>query len=358
MKVLIVKTSSLGDVVHALPVLSYLRSAAPSVAIDWVVEEPFAPLLENHPLLRKVYRIDTQLWRRFPSKGVRDIPKIIRCLRRERYDVALDLQGNIKSGVLTFFSGAPLRYGFDAKSVRERPNLLATHRRVSLTQADYHITDRSLKIASSAFPGGRRDIESPFLFADKKLSAEVESRLESEGLVGSESGKKLVLFHPGTTWKTKCWPVDLWKKLAADLIAGHGSSIALILSWGNEAEKTAAQEIQSAVRGQAITWPRGSLRELLALLARVDLVVGGDTGPIHIAAALGTSTVTIFRATHADRNGPRGENHIRLQSPLPCSPCLLKNCPRDGMCGHSIGVDAVSKAVRNLLAKCRNAERN
>jgi heptosyltransferase-1 len=122
-----------------------------------------------------------------------------------------------------------------------------------------------------------------------------------------------------------------------------------VLIWGNEEEQDVCREIYDAVQGRAVIWPRCTLPELAALLQKADLVVGGDTGPIHIAAAVGTATVSLFRVTDAERNGPRGKKHIRLQSSLDCSPCLRKKCDRDGECGHSIEVDQVFDAIGRLL---------
>ena len=152
MKVLIVKTSALGDVVHALPVLAWIKSADPAMEIDWLVEEGFAPLLDGHPLLRRVHRIATRSWRLkgWPA-AAREGLRTIGLLRREEYDIVLDLQGNSKSGLFTLLSGAPLRYGFNGKAVREWPNLLATNRWVPLSAVDHHISERSLAIARAVF---------------------------------------------------------------------------------------------------------------------------------------------------------------------------------------------------------------
>jgi heptosyltransferase-1 len=156
-----------------------------------------------------------------------------------------------------------------------------------------------------------------------------------------------VILHYGTTWTTKLWPLDRWCDLAAAL---RRRGVRPVLTWGNDTELAAARQILEACHGQAVVWPRGTLPELVALLARADLVVGGDTGPVHIAAAVGTPTVSLYRVTDARRNGPRGDRHIRLQAPLDCSPCLRKACDRDTECGGSIAVAEVLRAVERLLA--------
>jgi heptosyltransferase-1 len=344
MRVLVVKVSALGDVVHALPVLAWLKSAEPGMEIDWLVEEGFAPLLEGHPLLRRVHRLAIKAWRRQGWRAVlRGVLATGRSLRAERYDVVLDLQGNIKSGVFTLLAGAPRRYGFARDGVREWPNLLATNRRVPLTPAEHHVSERSLAVARAAFPGGReRPLGGPLPVVPAAAAA-VERRL---GDLGLTAPAPLVVLHCGTTWTTKLWPLPHWCELAAALVR---RGLRPVLSWGNEEELAQAQQILDASGGGAVLWPRGTLPELVALLSRADLVVGGDTGPVHIAAAVGTATVSLYRVTDARRNGPRGERHLLLQAPLDCSPCLRKSCGRDAECGASIAVAEVVAAVERLL---------
>lgn len=344
MKVLVVKVSALGDVVHALPVLSYLHSVAYDMHVDWLVEEGFASLLEGHPLIRRVHRVNTRGWRR---AGVRTLlaggGETVAALRREKYDIVLDLQGNSKSGLFTRLAGAPLRFGFDRDGVREWPNLLATNRQVPLSEA-HHVSDRSLAIARAAVPGGDEPASAGPLTVQPSAAERVEEQVRHFGL----TGERIVVLHYGTTWSTKLWPLENWRSLADRIVRELG--IQPVLTWGSEAERTAAEAIREGCGGAAILWPRGTLPELVALLARADLAVGGDTGPIHIAAAVGTPTVSLYRVTDAERNGPRGKAHIRLQAPLDCSPCLRKKCERDGECGRSIEIEPVFEAVRRQLA--------
>lgn len=347
MKVLIVKTSALGDIVHALPVVNYLRSANPQLTIGWLVEKPFAPLLQAKQHLSSVHTIETKRWRR-PGRLIHAgaaIYKVLWSLRREKYDVVLDLQGNAKSGLFTFFSAAPSRFGFDRKSVREWLNLLTTNRHVAIADRDHHITDRALRIATTAFPGGFVSRSSNSLAVDEAATAQMKERIREAGL----SGKKLVLMHPGTTWKTKCLSAAFWMSLAA--VLNRDDRLILLLSWGTEEELAEVRKIKNENPERCIIWPRSELGELMALLAQMDVVIGGDTGPVHIAAALGTSTVSFYRATDRRRNGPRGEGHFSFQSPLDCSPCLRKSCPRDDECSNSLKMKAAREAVYDLLER-------
>lgn len=349
MKVLIIKASALGDVVHALPVLAWLKSADRTLEIDWLVEEAFAPLLAGHPLLRQVHRLRTRAWRKAGIlAGSREGWRLIGELRREAYDVVLDLQGNSKSGLFTLLSGAPVRYGFARDSVREWPNLLATNRKVVPAERDFHITDRSLAIARAAFPAGTDSRLAGPLPVSDQAAADVRTKLHEAGLTTGP----LIVLHYGTTWPTKLWPLPSWQELARRLVVEVG--LRPILTWGNQAELDAVQAIDRHCDQQCLVWPRGSLQELVALLARADLVVGGDTGPVHIAAAVGTSTVSIFRVTDASRNAPRGKGHVSLSAPMECAPCLRKECDRDQECAASVTVSAVADAVQTLLGEDRH----
>jgi heptosyltransferase I len=347
MQVLIVKTSALGDIVHAVPVISYLHAVCPDVEIDWLVENPFAPLLENHAYIRNIHRIHTKCWRQ-PGNFLLALTGMcitLKSLRTMRYDIVLDLQGNSKSGLFTLSSGAPLRIGYDRHNVREWPNLLATNRHVPICNGDHHITDRALKIAASAFPTGVMGLEPNTLRADKLAIAAVKEKLKRNEL----SSKKLILMHPGTTWKTKCISPQFWAQLATRLAASD--NLQLLFTWGNAEELKVVTDLKKGFTGRILVWPRTDLTELMALISQVDLVIGGDTGPVHLAAALGTSTVSFYRATDKSRNGPRGKNHITFQSPLECSPCLLKECPQNDHCSNmSIEVHEAEEAVYTLLA--------
>lgn len=343
MRVLIVKISALGDVIHALPTLAWLKSNDPAIEIDWLVEEGFAPLLEGHSLLRKVHRLGLKRWRRQGwLAAIKGVKNTIAELRRENYDLVLDLQGNSKSGLFTLLCGASQRYGFDRGGVREWPNLLATNHKVPLGVDSHHISDRSLAVARAAFPGVK---EIP-LAGPMEVQEEASNTVERQLADFHSDQEPLVVLQYGTTWVTKLWPLECWQQLVEKLC---DDGLRPLLIWGNDAEHQACQEIKRASKDRALIWPRGTLPELVALLQRADLVVGGDTGPIHIAAAVGTSTVSLFRVTDATRNGPRGDQHIRLESPLDCAPCLRKSCPRDEECGRSILVDIVVDAVFQLL---------
>ncbi|MBN1142238.1 MAG: lipopolysaccharide heptosyltransferase I [Deltaproteobacteria bacterium] len=343
MKILVVKISALGDVVHALPAALYLRNRCPKAQIDWLVEEVFAPLLEGLPYIDTVLPLNSREIREKKSCGeLKRMWQIVRRIRQTGYDYIFDLQGNTKSAFFTLISGAPRRFGFDRGGVREWPNLLATNCKVPLDGA-FHIADRSLTVVAAAFPGGETPAFAECLRPQPEALAFVKKWLADHGT----ASRRIVVCHAGTTWKTKLWAPEHWQELLLRLRGERQTAI--VLTWGNRQERELAVSLREGSGDEVLLWPGGDLPKLAALLSLAALVVGGDTGPVHIAAALGTPTVSIYRATDADRNGPAGDQHVLLQCPLDCSPCLSKGCDRDRECSLAIPVSEVEKGVAKLL---------
>ena len=346
MRILIVKVSALGDIIHALPVLDYLHQVSPGVEIGWVVEEGNRDVLEGHPLLRRLHVIRTRAWRRDPLCDTtrREITAVRRDLRDADYDIAFDLQGNIKSGIVTWLSGARRRYGFDRDGARESLNLLFTTNQVPLRRQDHHISHRSLRVVSVPFG---RDYAGMTLGTD--IFTSLEDEQAAEALLATLDDGLVFLFHNGTTWTTKLWHEEGWIDLGKRVLARFPDS-SILLSWGNEQEKTVAESIAAGIGVGVRVLPKLTLKGFCALLKKVDLVVGGDTGPVHMAAAVGTPTVSFYRATDGSRNGPRGEQHVLVQSSLDCTACLRKSCDKDIPCRTSITADKLMVGIERLLA--------
>jgi heptosyltransferase-1 len=346
MRVLIVKTSALGDIVHALPLLDFLHRVSPGIEVDWVVEERFREVLDGNPLISTVFTVDTRTWRKgLLSPAIwRAIASVRNALLERSYNIVFDIQGNLKSGIITWLSGCSRRYGFDSDAVREAFNLRCTTNRVPLRKQDYHVTDRSLRVVSVPFG---KDYSGLLLTTDIVTTPEDDEAALlwlatlSDGLV--------FLFHHGTTWKTKLWCDSGWIELGRSMLEIFPDAT-ILLSYGGEEERVTAERIAAGIGRQARLLPRLSIKGFAAMLKKVDLMFGGDTGPIHIAAAVGTPTVSFYRATDGKRNGPRGEMHRLVQSGLSCSRCLLKECDKDDQCKGSITVDAMKKAAMELLS--------
>jgi len=346
MRVLIVKTSALGDIVHALPVLDFLHKVSPGIEVDWVVEERFREVLDGNPLVSSIFTVDTRKWRKgFCALSTwREMLEVRAALLARSYKLVFDIQGNLKSGIITRLTGCSRRYGFDSDAVRESFNLRCTTNKVPLRRQDYHVTDRSLRVV--CVPFGKE-------YADFRLTADIATSREDDEeaslLLATLSDGLVFLFHHGTTWKTKLWNEAGWIELGRELLDRFADAT-ILLSWGGDEERAVADRIAAGIGRQARLLPRLSIKGFAAMLKKVDLMFGGDTGPIHIAAAVGTPTVSFYRATDGRRNGPRGELHRLVQSNLTCSRCLNKVCDKDQKCRESITVDAMMKAALEILS--------
>jgi heptosyltransferase-1 len=345
MRVLIIKTSSLGDVIHALPVIDYLHQVSPESEIDWVVEEPFLPIVEHNPHLARIHVIRTKTWRRnkLASSTLREIAGLRAALRERQYDLVFDLQGNFKSGMISRFTGANQRIGFTADVLQEKVNALFSTRRVPFGSSDRTASDRYLRVVSTLFG---RD------FADMQLSGGIVSAPEDEAAAGSYlaqvPGRPVFFFQVGTTWNTKLWYPEGWSQLARRLMARYPGA-AILINWGNPSEKELAERIVSEVGATVRLLPWLRIRELIPVIRRVDLVIGGDTGPLYLAAAVGAPTVSYYRATSAATYAPRGEQHRSVQAAMTCAGCGLTSCEKDAACRSSISVDALFTAVTSLV---------
>ncbi|HET8577315.1 MAG TPA: lipopolysaccharide heptosyltransferase I [Methylomirabilota bacterium] len=313
MKIAIVKLSSLGDVVHALPVARALRQGLPQAQLTWIVEAREYAILRDHPDLDAVVPVDTRLWRRliWRPAGARQVwEKLGRLqtrIRATRFDVALDLQGLIKSGVLTAYTGAPLRIGFGPGRARERLSALFTNRHVTPPATAVHVVEQYLSLlAPLGVAAGAPEFHVP-------VRPETERRMEE--FLGERGVKRqdlLVAINPGAGRESKRWPVSHFRTLAARLASEPG--VQLLLLWGPD-EVHMARQIGEGLPVKAILAPPTDLDELASLLRRCALMIANDTGPLHLAAALGTPALGLFGPTRAERNGPYGSHCRGLQSP-------------------------------------------
>jgi heptosyltransferase-1 len=348
MRILIIKTSALGDIIHALPLLDYLHQVTPGVRIDWVVEEAFLELLSGNPLLDRLITVAFKRWRKSPlaPRTVREVGAFRRQLQEREYDLVFDVQGNAKSGLVCWLANSQHKIGFSRDDMQERLNGLFTDQKVALHPDDRHATTRYLRIVSTPFgvdPAGL------------KLTTDIHTAHDDEAagkLLPQGACGPVVLFHTGTTWQTKLWHESGWVALGRDLLQRY-SDATILLSWGNDFEHEMVQRIAQQVGSRVQVLERMSLKRFAALLKRVDCVVGGDTGPVHLAAVVGTATVSFYRCTDGSLNGPKGERHLIVQSPLVCTKCLKKTCERNEECIGSITPQMLSAGVESILRERR-----
>lgn len=295
-RILIVRLTAIGDVIHGMPVLCALRRHFPDAHLAWVAEGRAADLLDGHAALDTLLRIERK-WLKSP----RQVLTLRHALRRQRFDITIDIQGLTKSAVAAWLSGAPDRIGFAGHDGRELSRLL-NNRRV-LAEAT-HVIDRNLELLR---PLGIVQPRVEFQVPEPAAAARAIERWRAAG--GCEGPYAVVV--PGAGWPSKVWPADRFGRVAAHLRADHG--IPAVAVWAGEKERAMAQRIIAASAGAARLAPKTSLPELAALLRRARLVVASDTGPLHLAVAVDTPSIGLFGPMPHQRNGPYGPRHIALQ---------------------------------------------
>ena len=311
MKILIIKTSSLGDVIHTFPAVTDAANAIPGARFDWVVEEAFHEVPGWHPVVERVIPVAIRRWRKgwLTARRSGEIAAFRQQLAAERYDLIIDAQGLIKSALIARMAQGE-RAGLDRRSAREPLAALAYHHHYPVPRAMHAIERvRSLFAQALDYPN---------------LSDEPDYGIESTST--PEAGKPYLLFLHGTTWTTKLWPEAYWKELAQ--IAGE-AGYEIHLPWGSEAERERAEWIASVVPA-ARQLPKLGLSELKEELSGAAGVVGVDSGLAHLAAALSIPAVTLYGPTRTDLTGALGRNQINLQAEFSCAPCMRKACDYQG----------------------------
>ena len=348
-KFLLIKVSSLGDVVHALPALATLRTNHPSAYIAWLVEEPYRVLLHNNHDLDEIIVIRTRHWRKnWTLKTLGEIRDTIALLRKRQFDIAIDLQGLIKTGLIALLSGAPQRLGLHRKNCRESLNALFSNKRASFVEKGAHVVNIYLNLVRLA--GGTKPAPQPQpLEAPEETKAKVDVFFQENTDL---SEKPIVVINPGAGFPTKLWKLDRFAKLADRITAEQGFNV--LLAWG-PGEKEMAELISGLMTENSWIAPKTSIQESIALFRHAALMISCDTGPLHLCAAMGIPTVSIFGPTDPGRNGPYGPNHQVVFKKLPCSFCWKKTCAiKTHDCMEQIEVDEVFQAVKNSSSRFVN----
>jgi heptosyltransferase I len=319
-KILIVKPSALGDIVHTLPVLRLLRRRFPRAQIFWLVAGAFAGLIEHHPDLDGLIRFD-----RGGDSPAMAFMSLLRELGEMSFDLTIDLQGLARSAMITYATGAPVRVGFSY--ARELAPLAYTHR-VGSRGVDRHAIDRYLDVCEE-LGCGRGPVEFPFVINPSQVQQQIPTR------------DPLAVLLPGTNWATKKWPIGHYAKLCE--LIGRELSMRVAIAGAKD-----VIELADRVPGAINLANRTSLPQLVALLERADVVVANDSGPMHIAAALGRPLVTIFGPTNPVRTGPyqRMDTVVRLD--IACSPCYSRKCSHTS-CMNWLTPEQVLAQVRAAL---------
>ncbi len=333
-RILLIKPSSLGDIVHTLPVVSALKARWPEAHLTWFVKRQWAELVERVEGVDRVWPVDGTMLS-WIQEGRR--------LRKERFDVAIDLQGLFRSGVLAGFSRAPVRIGF--ANGREGSPWFYT-RRVPVPSPDVHAVDRYLSVAEAlgAPISGAPRFGFKMLDEDLKL---VRALFHSKGL---SIERPWLVMNVTARWITKRWPLRSFASAIDQLYAEHCGPIVVI---GSAEERRYVDELRSLSNSPFIDLSgEVPLRCLPALFSTAAVMITNDSGPMHIAAACGVPVVALFGPTSAVRTGPYGANHQVLEGQVPCRPCFSRDCRHDPKmeCLQLIKPTQVVDVVRPLLA--------
>lgn len=335
--IVIVKLSSIGDVLHGVPVAVAAKRAFPETRIGWVVEGRAADVLAGHSAIDHLFRMPRG-WLKSPSQ----VASLRKQLRAFAADVAIDLQGLLKSGVATWLSAAAMRIGHARPASRERAWLAYTHP-VATTLP--HVVERNCDLLA---PLGVTATMPEFDMPHWPVSRlRMQQWLQSQRL-----GTAPVILNPGAGWASKLWPVERFAAVARGLQRRDG--VPAIVVWGGDAERAAAERIVADSLGAAILAPQTSLQDLGELTRLARLFISGDTGPLHLAAAVGTPCVGLFGPVPGSRNGPYGRHHVCVEPPASQRPSW-DNRKTDTVAMSGIEVDAVLAATESLLCRARAA---
>lgn len=312
MNILLLKTSSMGDVLHTLPALSEAHAAIPDLRIDWVVEEAFAEIPAWHPAVNEVIPVAVRRWRKQPfrARTRHEFRAFRQRVARQRYDLILDAQGLLKSAVLACFARGP-RAGLDRHSAREGLASWFYQRRAHVRR-DLHAVERVRRL---------------FALALNYEADQAGNRVPDYGIAGHEfaapagAGDYLIFLH-ATTWASKHWPEAYWRELAGLAVA---ADMRVCLPWGNPAEREAAERIAQGRAGCEVL-PKLNLNEIAAYIAHARGVVAVDTGLAHLCAALETPALTIYGSTNSGLTGTLGRHQIQQVAEYACAPCLRREC--------------------------------
>lgn len=347
MNILIVKTSAIGDVIHTFPALNALRRQYPEARIDWLVEEAAADLVIGHPALDSVLVSRRKTWVRDLKHGrvlaaCRGFADFVKRLRATEYDLLIDFQGLLKSGISVCLARARRKVGFGKGMEHAEGSYIFLNETVSPVDMDQHAVIRGLLLLKAI------GIESEDVIFDLQVGNEQREKighlLEVEGV---DPARPLVAINPMTTWETKHWKNERFAKVADQLI---DKGIAVVFSGGSQ-DVGAIEGIRAAMTGKAASLAgKTTLKDLAALYERVAVLITTDTGPMHLAAAVGTPVVALFGPTAPWRTGPFGLGHKVLRAEIACSPCLKRCCNRNHECMEQITVDQVVQAAQTVLA--------
>ena len=335
--ILVVKLSAIGDVIHALPVSYALKEAFPDARVTWVVEPPAYPLLVDNPYIDDIILFEKK---KFKSLGgfLQNIGPFKARLQQTHYDAALDLQGLFKSAAIAWLSGAPVRLG--TCNMRECSDKVS--RPVIGPHAQGHIVERYLDVARELGCPVHK-VVFPMEISDR--DADLAARIMQQA--GARMENPYVVLAVGANWPNKRWPTKYFAELSDWL---YEKKIIPVIIGGGVVDSQLAAEIDAAAEIPPVNLVgKTTLKQLAYILKNARLTLGGDTGPVHLSAGLGSPTVMVMGPTDANRNGPYGQLENAIEADRPCKYCWKRACPKGTDCLARISVADVRTRLQQLL---------
>ncbi|MGB7947678.1 MAG: glycosyltransferase family 9 protein [Candidatus Binatia bacterium] len=335
-KILVVLHGSIGDVTRALPLANIMRRGFPKTTIVWAVEPPSMPLVEHHPAVDEVVLFDR-------PRGWLQLVPFLRKIRAGGFDLVLDLQRHLKSGIISRWTGAPRRLGFHRLDGKEF-NWVFNNDHIPAAGNGISKLNHYLKFAE--YLGL---VPEP---VEWNLSLTADEQAAVDRFLDEIPGG-FATFFAGSRWPSKGWFPEQMSSCANLIEQRYGLRVVLL---GSQQDAALAKKAENACRQNLINWVgRTSLKEAVGIIAKAKVAVGPDTGLMHIAAAVGTPVVSLWGATSPRRTGPYGFEDLVIEGRAPCAPCYRKHCPIGRICMQSIGIDEIMAKIEAGLSRKRKS---
>lgn len=334
-RILVILKGSIGDVARGIFVATEIKKKMPGVTLGWIVEPKSKDVIECVPAVDQIFIFERK-------RGIKGIISAIRELRRFDPDITLDMQRHLKSGLFSFFSGASIRLGFNRKNSKEFNWIFQTHCTAFTPDTESKVNAYKKFLGSLGLANLQSIEEIEFGLKPKPMPEEAANLFSS-------SAKRVGIIL-GSTWQTKNWPTEGYIKLVRDLVSDSNLELFLL---GDPSQVPVASEITKSIQAPNLFDLTGKtkLSGAISIISRLDLLVGPDSGPGHIAAALSVPQVTLFGPTPENRVAPYGGENLRIRASVPCAPCLRRECPGlNNICMRLISADSVARKVRQVLA--------
>jgi lipopolysaccharide heptosyltransferase I len=347
-RILIVRLSALGDVINTLPALAILRKNYPKSFIGWVVEDKVKDIVINHPDIDKVFIFRRKGWKinlANPFKLLRlskEVPAFINEIKSSGFDVAIDFQGNLKSGAITYLSGAKARVGFERGATKELNHLFINHK-IRLVDKRINRVEKNIQLLKSL------GLDTESFKVNLAVMPEDEAYFRAFAELYIKPDKPIIVFHPGTSkfGRHKRWPSDNYAALGNLLKEKYNANIFITHGPG---ETDLAEEISGKMTSSAIIHYRTEpITRFYALLKKASLFIGSDSGPLHLASVAGTPVIALFGPKDPVIYGPHhSKNAIVIRKEIKCSPCKKRTCKKPE-CMLLITPEEVFDAAKKLL---------